>query len=252
MNTYRSTGKFFSLIELLVTISIIAVLGGLLLPVLNKARTKARTIDCVSRKKQFITAQMLYANDYSFIVQTTPFESSAGYVTFVNLLKTGREPYQLGYLTNDSIMLCTANPYSKTLSSLADSPFGMPHFDNESETAYFSSNGAGNCFVSIPGSAGLIRPEKCRAPAKLLVAADSTSMAPAGKVSGKGGNWAFYCLYAHTQNSVIHLAHDGLTTAACADGSARTMTGRQLYDDTSMRPRGVAEQNGLTRRLLNN
>lgn len=54
----------FSLIELLVVITILAILAGILFPVFAKAKFAAKGITCISNLRQVGTAMSIYMNDY--------------------------------------------------------------------------------------------------------------------------------------------------------------------------------------------
>jgi prepilin-type N-terminal cleavage/methylation domain-containing protein len=60
---FRAHATGFTLIELLVVIAIIAILAGMLLPVLSRAKERSKRISCNNAIKQLTLASILYADD---------------------------------------------------------------------------------------------------------------------------------------------------------------------------------------------
>lgn len=120
----------FTLIELLIVIVIIAIIGGLLLPVLNRAKRNVKDLECMNNLKQWGLATHLYAIDNDDYLPPEgpptpgPKLPSVGWYLALPRLIGYPEYHHMPWRTNvaltpgHSLFICPSNPRRATNNNL--------------------------------------------------------------------------------------------------------------------------------------
>ncbi len=215
--------RFFTLVELLVIIAIIAILAAFLMPALHKARDKSWTSACIGNLRQSATAVVFYADDYDSF-RPAIYDSDA--------VHWGTKLTNLNYLPKNnktkSVLLC---PKLKSdLITKFDYTYGMvrqaPYFNNTADS--YQADRTYRYSLSL-------------CPTEDILIGDSMQCGNAAAAAYRKQTYEIH-KYADTTNlRSLHLRHAGRANAAFYDGHVSSLSSGEVrvlrpWHDGSLKP----------------